>query len=101
MKKLKKYPFEIRRFAMNHPQFPGSKDAELEKTVYRFLRENGLKRKLQVVVRDGYVNLMGWVADQEEKRRMGDLVESVPGVRMVTNHIHIEPWVEKRGLIHF
>jgi osmotically-inducible protein OsmY len=101
MKKSKKHPFEIRRFAMNHLQFSGSKDTELEKAVGRFLREKGSKHKVQVVARDGYVNLVGWAADPGEKRRIAELVESVPGVRMVTNHIRIEPWVEKRGLIHF
>jgi hypothetical protein len=86
---------------MNHLEFSGSKDAELEISVCRFLQKNGLKHKVQVVARDGYVNLAGWIAGREKKRRIGDLVESVPGVRMVTNHIRMEPWVEKRNLIHF
>jgi hypothetical protein len=86
---------------MKNLQFSGSDDAELEISVCRFLQENGLKHKVQIVARDGYVNLAGWVAGAGDKRRIGGLVESVPGVRMVTNHLRLEPWVEKRNLIHF
>jgi len=77
------------------------KNADLEEAIRRVIRDNGNPQKIQVVARDGYVNLTGSVDRLEAKKKIGALVESVPGVQIVTNHIHVIAWEEKRGPSHF
>ncbi len=81
--------------------FLNLKDVELEETIERAIGSRGKSGAVQVVVRDGYVNLLGWVDKAQEKRDITPMVEAIPGVRIVTNHIHVKPWEEKRNLNHF
>ncbi len=81
--------------------FLNQKDVELEATVSRAILSRGKAGAVQVVIRDGYVHLLGWVDRLEEKREINQTVEAIPGVRIVTNHIHVKPWEEKRNFTHF
>ncbi len=83
-----------------HP-FLNIKDVELEKTIDREIRDSGKKQSVQVVVRNGYVNLLGWVDKLEDKKEIGLIVEATAGVRTVTNHLHLKTWEEKRNFNHF
>jgi osmotically-inducible protein OsmY len=83
------------------PAFPGLNDVELEKAIEQEIRGRGKKQSVQVVVRNGYVNLLGWVDNLEDKKAIGLMVEGTAGVRTVTNHIHVKSWEEKRNFTHF
>jgi osmotically-inducible protein OsmY len=63
------------------------KDAELEATINRAIGARGNPHKIEVMVRDGYVHLLGWVDRLEEKKQIEATVEAIPGVRIVTNRI--------------
>jgi|GEM_PF-2187493 len=76
-------------------------DLELEDEICRTLRERGLKTHVLVVARNGYINLLGRVENRAVKKEIGALVEGLPGVLIVTNHIRVDPWEEKRSHLHF
>jgi osmotically-inducible protein OsmY len=82
-------------------EFFTQKDAHLEETIEQAIRARGKHPAVQVVVRDGYVNLLGSVDSLEEKRAIGAMVETIPGVQIVTNHIRPKTWQEKRTPGHF
>ncbi len=84
-------------FTMHNPK----DDIELEKAVFQAIQERGSFPTVGVAVKDGYVNLWGWVDGVESKKMMSELVGAVPGVQMVTNHIRVLPWLEKREGAHF
>ena len=81
--------------------FLNLKDVELEETIDRAIRSREKPGAVQVVVKDGYANLLGWVDQLQEKRAITLMVEAIPGVRIVTNHIHVKAWEEKRNFVHF
>ncbi len=77
------------------------KDAELEMEIQKALHDSGKPAEVQAIARDGYIHLVGWANNLEHKRWLGSMVERIPGVRLVTNHLHVKPWEEKRGKLHF
>jgi osmotically-inducible protein OsmY len=82
-------------------QFLNAKDVELEEAICKAVRDRGKHPKIQVVVRGGYVHLLGGVDSVDEKKEIDGMVEAIPGVQMVTNHIHVQPREEKRNFTHF
>jgi osmotically-inducible protein OsmY len=94
------FPFEIRRFAMATMQVPEEKDLKLEEAIEKILDEKAKSFSIKAVARQGYVNLCGFVDNISLKREIGALAESVPGVRIVTNHLHVRSWEEKRNSAH-
>ena len=82
-------------------RMPDNTDSQMEKEISRSLLENGKSSWIQVIARDGYINLFGFVDGPKEKREITDIVQSFPGVRVVTNHLRIKLWEEKRVGIHF
>lgn len=66
------------------------KDDDLEQGIARALQ--GKVACLNVVVKDGYVNLSGNVDHPAAKKAVASLVEGITGVRMLTNHIRFVPW---------
>ena len=76
-------------------------DRELEEAIARVIEEKGLYRKVEALVKDGYVHLLGLVDGLEMKKKISESVEAVSGVRIVTNHIRVLPWVEKGAGTHF
>ncbi len=77
------------------------KDVELEEKIGQAIRSREKPGAVQVVVKDGYVHLLGWVDKLQEKKDLTPMVEAIPGVRMVINHIHVKSWEEKRNFAHF
>ena len=82
-------------------QMVDSENGLLEEKIQHTLSEKGLAQPFYVVAREGYVHLIGGVNNLEEKSRVGSWVETIPGVQMVTNHLHVKPWDEKRLKGHF
>lgn len=80
---------------VNHVQRPGSgtapeSDVELCRAVRRALqRAVRGHRQLRTSVERGWVTLCGSVTRVEERQRAEQAVEQVPGVRGVTNGIHV------------
>ncbi len=76
-------------------------DAKLEEDVHKQIGQQELGKKVYVVASGGHVHLAGAVERSEEKNRIGSLVEKVPGVRTVTNHLRVRPWETPREVAHF
>ncbi|MFN3285727.1 MAG: BON domain-containing protein [bacterium] len=83
------------RGVVNHVQLPGSgtgpdSDVDLcvavRRALQRAVREH---RQVRTSVERGWVTLCGCVATVEERERAEQAVEQVPGVRGVTNGIHV------------
>lgn len=75
--------------------------AHLEEDVQRSLAGEGLGKGIYVVVKNGYVNLSGFVDRMEVKGRIGSWVAQLPGVRMVTNHLRVRSGNEAAETAHF
>jgi osmotically-inducible protein OsmY len=70
-------------------------DRELRETVIAALdRQPWLTHStLNVIVTDGVVELWGYVESEEERRAMRVLVENIPSVRQVVDHLgSVPPW---------
>jgi osmotically-inducible protein OsmY len=77
------------------------RDVQLEKAVDDAISGEGRIYQVVSVAKNGYVRLVGHVEGLEVKKKIEAAVQSVPGVRMVTNHLKTHP---RRGLepaIHF
>jgi osmotically-inducible protein OsmY len=80
---------------VNHVRLPGAgggpeSDLELCRAVRRALQRAVREhRRIQTSVERGWVTLCGCVATVEERERAERAVEQVPGVRGVTNGIHV------------
>ena len=81
--------------------FSENKDTCLEEAIRGALQQRGFGQRLHVVTRDGYVHLLGLVDALEEKKKIGAIVEGVPGVRMVTNHLHLRFVGDTKEVTHF
>ncbi len=86
---------------MNPLRVPDETDAQLEGEISRNVREKGKDYWVKIIVRDGYVNLCGMVNRKEDKREIEVIAQTTPGTRLVTNHLRIKPWEEKRTITHF
>jgi osmotically-inducible protein OsmY len=77
------------------------KDSQLEAEVKRVLDEKGQDFSIMAIAKQGYVHLCGFVTTTGIKKEIGSMVESIPGVHIVTNHVRIRSWEEKRDAVHF
>lgn len=82
-------------------RFLDEKNVRLEEDIDRLLREKGKRKGVHAVVQDGRVTLVGWVDSSEEKKELEGWVGTCPGVRTVTNHLHIKPSAERVEEPHF
>lgn len=76
-------------------------ESPLEEKIHQALLEKGKKSWFYVIARNGYVHLFGFVDALKEKWEIGDIVESIPGVRIVTNHLRLELCEQSGSEIHF
>ncbi|MDR5674793.1 MAG: BON domain-containing protein [Armatimonadota bacterium] len=80
---------------VNHVQLPGSgtapeSDVELCRAVRRALQRAVREhRQVRTSVERGWVTLCGCVTSVDDRERAEQAVEQVPGVRGVTNGIHV------------
>jgi len=79
---------------------PDMTDVQMEEDIHRKLIALGKKFWIQVIARDGYVHLFGFVDGFQQKKEITGIVESFPGVRIVTDHLRIE-LMEMGAEIHF
>lgn len=82
-------------------EVPDKKDAQLEAQIEQVLQDSSLSFPIVAIVKKGYVNLCGYVESLRLKKDIESMVEAVPGVRIVTNHVHVRSWEEKRNEAHF
>ena len=82
-------------------QFLDPRDIELEEVITRVIRGRGKHEKVHAIVRDGRVNLAGSVGGLEGKNEITQLVEALPGVKSVVNHLRINAWEELSEVKHF
>ncbi len=76
-------------------------EIRLEKQIHQALLEKGKRSWLYVIARNGYVHLFGFVGGLKEKGEIGGIVESIPGVRIVTNHLRLELCEPNGADLHF
>lgn len=76
-------------------------NVRLEEEVRRYIGQEGQGKKVYVVASAGYIHLAGAVKRSEDKKKIGSLVEKVPGVRMVTNHLRVRPEERPLEQAHF
>ncbi|MFQ5840364.1 MAG: CBS domain-containing protein [Candidatus Methylomirabilales bacterium] len=86
----------IRALAMRPAVVPAevsSTDAEIHRQISTALKQVGWLDwpPVTVTVADGVVGLLGFVRDAEVHRALRVLVENVPGVRRVEDHLQIRP----------
>ena len=86
---------------MNSLRAADGKDAQLENEIGRNVLEKGKKIWMKIIARDGYVNLWGFVDRKEDKHEIEEIVQATPGTRLVTNHLRLKLWDEKREVSHF
>jgi osmotically-inducible protein OsmY len=86
---------------MNIRENAEQENFRLEEDVRRQLAEQTQGKKVYVVATGGYIHLAGAVDQSEVKSRIGSLVEKIPGVRMVTNHLRIRSEREMAETAHF
>jgi osmotically-inducible protein OsmY len=77
------------------------KDAQLEEEIERILWDGDRSFKILAIAKKGYVNLCGYVENLHLKKDIESMVEAVPGVRIVTNHVHVRRLDERRNQAHF
>lgn len=82
-------------------RLPDTKDEQMEEGIRQTLLEKGKSFWMKVIARDGYINLWGFVDRPEDKREIEEIILAVPGIRVVTNHLRIKLWDEKRHEAHF
>jgi osmotically-inducible protein OsmY len=80
---------------------PDVKDVQMEEKISRIIQDRGKCSQVFNVVRGGYVNLMGYVDGSDVKKSLATLVEEIPGVEMVTNHIRLKPFEGQGAITHF
>ncbi len=80
---------------------PDVRDVLMEDEISRIILDRGKCSQVINVVRGGYVNLLGYVDGLDVKKNIGSLVQEVPGVEMVTNHIRIKPFEVQGAITHF
>ena len=68
------------------------RDSQLEEAVERVLPKSATRFPVQVIAKEGKVLLFGYVDTLELKSRIEAVAQSIPGVRIVTNHLRIKPW---------
>lgn len=75
------------------PEEVDNNDLDLEEDVYEAIRFNSETQNLtdvRVQTRNGIVALFGTVPDDQDMERLVDLVEELPGVVRVLNHVSVE-----------
>lgn len=77
------------------------KDAQMEADIHHKLLAHEKKSWIQVIARDGYINLFGFVGGFKEKREITEIVQSLPGVQIVTDHLHVDCREDKKEVAHF
>ena len=82
-------------------QNPDVKDIWMEEEISRVIQDKGNCSQVINVVKGGYVNLLGYVDGLDVKKNIGSLVEKIPGVEMVTNHIRLKPFEAQGAITHF
>ena len=80
---------------------PDVKDTQMEDEISRIIQDRGKCFQVFNVVRGGYVNLLGYVDGLDVKKNIGSLVQEIPGVEMVTNHIRLKPYERQGAVTHF
>ena len=80
---------------------PDVKDIQMEDEISRVIQDKGKCSQVINVVRGGYVNLLGYVDGLDMKKNIGSLVQEIPGVEMVTNHIRLKPYEGQGAVTHF
>ncbi|MDZ4794074.1 MAG: BON domain-containing protein [Bacteroidota bacterium] len=72
-------------------------DLHMQATIIRLLQDDPKTdaSKMEVVVKDANVLLKGRADTEEEKKHATQIARSVPGVKSVENHLHIEA-----GIVH-
>lgn len=79
---------------MEQAQQPGSQsnDLRIQTTIVNLLQNDPKTdaTKMEVIVTDGSVLLKGRADTEEEKEHAGQIAGSVPDVKSVENHLHIE-----------
>ena len=75
-----------------HKEPQSENDLLLQKTIHDRLHDDPKTdaSKMEVEVRDGDVILKGGADTEEEKIHAGQIAASVPGVKKVENHLHID-----------
>ncbi len=76
------------------------RDSQLEEKVENALPKSATRFPIQVIAKNGKVLLFGFVDTLALKNEIEAVVQSVPGVNIVTNHLRIKPWEEKRSETH-
>ena len=74
-------------------------DGPLEEKINSAIQLKG--DHLHAFVRDEDVHLSGEVSSHATKEEISSLVESLPGIRFITNHIRIKLPEERRRVEHF
>ena len=82
-------------------QTPEKMDLELEAKIGDLLVQKGLSQRIHVVAKGGFVHLIGPCKNNEERESIGSWVGEMPGVQLVTNHLHVRGWDEKKEEAHF
>ena len=69
-----------------------TEDSRMQKRIFTLLHEDAKTdaSKMQVEVKNGEVILSGNADTEEEKNHAEIIAASVPGVRQVENHLHVE-----------
>jgi len=77
---------------MQYQEQNDSEDTRLQKIIVSRLHEDPKTdvSKMEVEVKEGNVILKGLADTEEEKQHAGEIAGSVPGVKQVENHLHIE-----------
>lgn len=75
-----------------HQDDQNTEDIRLQKNILILLHEDPKTdaSKMQVEVKNGMVTLKGFADTEEEKKHGAMLAASVPGVKGVENHLHVE-----------
>ncbi len=67
------------------------RDRELQQAAEAVRAEAGLPESVTIKVKDGRVSLKGEVETYAERQRAENIIRTLPGVKAVTNKIHLRP----------
>ena len=75
-----------------HQDNLSTEDVRLQKNILTLLHEDPKTdaSKMQVEVKNGEVMLKGRADTEEEKKHAAIIAASVPGIKLVENHLHVD-----------
>jgi osmotically-inducible protein OsmY len=76
-------------------------DSDIAREIRLTLKVNVLLREeaIRTTVSGGWVNLEGWVSTKVQRDHAEEVVHRIPGVRSVTNNLHVSPAAENPKVI--